>query len=87
MDAYLQEAFGENGNKTYTKEVSYKYVDYLGISSILFAMLVFVLLLYRDMKKDIYALIHVKPLSAMEFLIGKLVAGISVVFGDRKSVV
>lgn len=82
MDAYLQEAFGENGNKTYTKEVSYKYVDYLGISSILFAMLVFVLLLYRDMKKDIYALIHVKPLSAMEFLIGKLVAGISVVFGE-----
>ena len=49
-------------------------------------MLVFVLLLYRDMKKDIYALIHVKPLSAMEFLIGKLVAGISVVFGatDRQ---
>lgn len=81
MDDYLQDTFGKNGNKTYTKEVSYKYADYLGISSILFAALIFVLLLYRDMKKDIYALIHAKPLSAMKFLGGKFAAGISVVFG------
>ncbi len=81
MDAYLQENFGTNGIKTYTKEVSYKYADYLGISSILFAVLVFVLLLYRDMKKDIYTLIHAKPLSAVAFLGGKFVAGITVVFG------
>lgn len=81
MDVYLQETFGVNGKKAYTKEVAYKYADYLGISSILFVILVFVLLLYKDMKKDIYTLIHAKPLSAITFLGAKLVAGLGVVFG------
>lgn len=79
MDAYLQENFGEGEKTTYTENLAYKYADYLGITSVLFTVLVFVLVLYRDMKKDIYALIHVKPMRAVTYLAGKMIAGVGTV--------
>ena len=72
MQIYLQDSFS---NKTFTKSFSYKYSDFLSIGSILFAIIVFTLMLSRDMKKDIYSLLHTKPLTGRQYVFSKLFAG------------
>lgn len=77
MEEYLEKVFHD---RTYTESFAYKFSDYLGIGSILFTVVVFVLILARDLKKDIYALIHVKPLEAWNYIIGKMIAGVGFVY-------
>ena len=59
MEEYLGNVFHD---RTYTESFAYKYSEYLGIGSILFTVVIFALILARDLKKDIYALIHAKSL-------------------------
>lgn len=77
MEEYLGTVFHD---RTYTKNFAYKYSDYLGIASILFTVVIFVLILARDMKKDMYALIHVKPIRGRDYIIGKIAAGVGFVY-------
>lgn len=80
LERVLKLHLGEKGTDTYTNQFAYKYSDFLGISSILFTILVFVLALIRDMKKDIYGLIHTKPVEGSVYLGAKMSAGIGAVF-------
>lgn len=76
MQQYLNTVFQED---TYTNYFARKYADYLGISSILFTMIVFSILLMRDMRKNIYSFIHTKPVSGCAYVLGKYFTGISFV--------
>lgn len=73
MKNYLQNAFQD---RTFTKSFSYKYSDFLSIGSILFTIIVFSILLSRDSKKDIYLLLHTKPITGKTYILSKLAAGI-----------
>lgn len=72
MQEYLKNTFSE---KMYSASFSYKYSDALGMGSILFTIIVFSILLVRDMKKDSYSFLHTKPFRGRTFILGKLVAG------------
>ena len=73
MQQYLQRIFKD---ETYTSYFSRKYADYIGIASILFTIVVFSILLMRDMRKNIYSFIHTKPISGFSYVAGKYVTGI-----------
>lgn len=77
MQEYLEKAFHD---KTYTSCFAYKYSEYLGIGSILFTVVVFAVILAKDLKKDIYALIHVKPICGRSYVIGKILSGVGFVY-------
>ena len=76
MEQYLDHIFQKD---TYTNYFARKYADYLGISSILFTMIVFSILLIRDMRKNVYSFIHTKPISGRTYVLGKFFTGISFV--------
>lgn len=76
MQQYLNTVFDK---QTYTALFARKYSDYLGIASILFTMMVFTVLLMRDMKKKIYSFIHTKPISGRKYVLGKLFTGVILV--------
>ena len=76
MEQYLDYIFQKD---TYTNYFARKYADYLGISSILFTMIVFSILLIRDMRKNVYSFIHTKPISGRTYVLGKFFTGISFV--------
>ena len=76
VQQYLDSVFQE---ESYTSYLGRKYADYLGITSILFTISVFVILLMRDMRKSIYSFIHTKPISSRNYVLGKYIAGISMV--------
>lgn len=77
MNQYLEEAFS---NRTFTKSFAYKYSEFLSLGSVLAAIILFVMLISRDMRKDIYSLLHTKPFTGKEYILGKLIAGVSVVY-------
>lgn len=77
MQQYLENAFRE---RTYTSSFAYKYSDFLSIGSILFTAIIFLLLLARDMKKDIYSLIHTKAITGVKNIFNKFFAGIIYVY-------
>lgn len=77
MEEYLGNVFHD---RTYTESFAYKYSEYLGIGSILFTVVIFALILARDLKKDIYALIHAKSLCGRNYIIGKMIAGVGFVY-------
>lgn len=76
VQQYLDSVFQE---ESYTSYLGRKYADYLGITSILFTISVFAILLMRDMRKSIYSFIHTKPISSRNYVLGKYIAGISMV--------
>lgn len=53
----IEEAFS---NRTFTKSFAYKYSEFLSLGSVLAAIILFVMLISRDMRKDIYSLLHTK---------------------------
>lgn len=61
----------------YSNYFSRKFADYLGVYIIFYAILMFAFLFIRDSKKDIYELLHTKPLKASEYIIGKIIGGMS----------
>ena len=68
VQQYLDSVFQE---ESYTSYLGRKYADYLGITSILFTISVFAILLMRDMRKSIYSFIHTKPISSRNYVLGK----------------
>lgn len=73
MEKYLKKIFTQ---ESYSKSVSYKFIDYLGIGIIYFSIIVFLFVFIRDMKKDMYNLVHTKPISASSYIITKLLSGL-----------
>lgn len=73
MKNYLTELFKDS---TYTENFSFKYVDYLGVGLVYFSIIVFMLVFMKDMKKDIFSLLHTKPISGISYVITKLFAGL-----------
>lgn len=61
----------------YSNYFSRKYEDYFGVYIIFYAILMFAFLYIRDSKRDIYELLHTKPLKAGEYIIGKIIGGMS----------
>lgn len=61
----------------YSNYFSLKYADYFGVYIIFYAILMFAFLFIRDSKRDIYELLHTKPLKAREYIIGKIMGGMS----------
>lgn len=59
----------------YSNYFSRKYADYFGVYIILYAILMFAFLFIRDSKRDMYELLHTKPLKAREYIIGKIIGG------------
>lgn len=73
MQEYLRETFSKS---TFPESFSFKYIDYLGISLIYLSIITFVLIFMRDMKKDIFSLLHTKPISGVSYIMTKLLAGL-----------
>jgi len=72
VNEYMESRMEE---ETYTDYFSRKYVDYLGVYILFFVIVLFAFLFYRDMKKDIYELIHTKPISSFQYITGKVIGG------------
>ncbi|MBE5968264.1 MAG: ABC transporter permease [Lachnospiraceae bacterium] len=64
---------------TYSNYFSRKYADYLGVYIIFYAILIFAFLFIRDSKRDIYELLHTKPLKAWQYIFGKLFGGMAAI--------
>ena len=77
MEAYLSSVFSR---RSYTESLSYKYIDYLGIGLVYFSIIVFMFIFMRDMKRDIYSLVHTKPISSFSYIFTKLFAGLIPVY-------
>ena len=77
MEAYLSSVFSR---RSYTESLSYKYIDYLGIGLVYFSIIVFMFIFMRDMKRDIYSLVHTKPISSFSYIFTKLLAGLIPVY-------
>ena len=71
---YIEASLKEH---TYSNYFSRKYADYLGVYIIFYAILMFAFLFIRDSKRDIYELLHTKPLKAWQYIIGKLFGGMA----------
>lgn len=69
---YMESSMEE---EAYTSYFSRKYVDYLGVYILFFVIILFAFLFYRDMKKDIYELLHTKPISSFRYIAGKVMGG------------
>jgi len=72
VNGYMESRMEE---ETYTGYFSRKYVDYLGVYILFFVIVLFAFLFYRDMKKDIYELLHTKPISSFQYITGKVIGG------------
>lgn len=73
LKEYLRETFSKS---TFPESFSFKYIDYLGIGLIYLSIITFVLIFMRDMKKDIFSLLHTKPISGVSYIMTKLLAGL-----------
>lgn len=71
---YIETALKQN---TYTDYFSRKFADYFGLYIIFYAILIFAFLFTKDTKKDIYELLHTKPIKAGQYIIGKIMGGMT----------
>lgn len=69
---YIKESLSE---KTYTDYFSRKYADYMGVYIIFYAIVIFAFLFMKDSKKDIYELLHTKPIKPWQYITGKILGG------------
>lgn len=73
MEDYLSSVFSK---RSYTESLSYKFIDYLSVALVYFSIIVFMFVFMRDMKRDIYSLVHTKPISSFSYILTKLFAGL-----------
>lgn len=71
---YIKESLSD---KTYTDYFSRKYADYMGVYIIFYAILIFAFLYMKDSKKDIYELLHTKPIKPWQYITGKIFGGMT----------
>lgn len=71
---YIKESLSK---KAYTDYFSRKYADYMGVYIIFYAILMFAFLYMKDSKKDIYELLHTKPIKPWQYITGKIFGGMT----------
>lgn len=85
-DAKLKKASVEEANEyirnslekgRFTEYFSRKFSDYLGVHIIFYAILIFAFLFIWDTRRDIYELLHTKPMKGRQYILGKLLGGMA----------
>ena len=64
----------------YSYYFSRKFADFGGLFMGFFAVIMLAFLFIRDTKNDIYELLHTKPISAVSYVLGKIIGGFLVMF-------
>lgn len=72
VNMYIKEKCEE---KSYTYYISKKFTDFCGLFFVFYSMIILAFLFIRDTKKDIYELLHTKPIKAKQYIIGKVMGG------------
>ena len=71
-NAFLDQVFKEHGYSWYFAR---KFADFGGLFLIIFAAVVMAFLFLQDTKKDMYELLHTKPVTAAGYVLGKIAGG------------
>ncbi len=75
INAYVQEKLGEHRFSYY---FSRKFADFAGLYMGFFATFMLAALYWQDTRKNTYALLHTKPVSAGRYVLGKAAGGLAV---------
>lgn len=74
VNQYIKERMKE---APYTHYFAEKYADFFGLFMVFYAIILLAFLFYEDMKKNTYELLHTKPVSAFQYVLGKLCGGMA----------
>lgn len=72
INAYIGKKLSE---KTYSEYFAVKIADYLGLAMIFYAIFICVFLFTGDTRRDIYELLHTKPIKSGGYIGGKVLGG------------
>ena len=61
----------------YTHYFAEKYADFFGLFMVFYAIILLAFLFWEDMKKNTYELLHTKPVSAVQYVLGKICGGMA----------
>lgn len=75
INAYLDEKFE---NKTFSFYFSRKFADFTGLFMGFFATIMLSVLFIQDTRKHTYELLHTKPITAGQYVMGKVSAGFAI---------
>lgn len=72
VNGYIKSKLDEHDYSWYFAR---KFSDFTGLYIIFLSMILLASLFIRDMKKDTYELLHTKPITASQFIYGKIISG------------
>ena len=75
INSYIAEKLG---NRTFSYYFSRKFADFAGVFMSFFATVILSVLFMQDTRKNTYELLHTKPVSAGNYLLGKVGGGFAV---------
>ncbi len=76
VNSYLEEKLEEH---PYSYYFARKFTDFCGMLMGFFATVLLAVLFLRDTRKDIYELLHTKPIKASSYILGKIGGGMAVI--------
>ena len=76
VNSYLE---GKLEEHPYSYYFSRKFADFAGLVISFFAVVLLAFLFLRDTRKDIYELLHTKPIKAKSYVIGKIAGGMTAI--------
>lgn len=65
--------------ESYSSYFSRKYVDYFAVCLVFYAIVLFAFLFLKESKKDIYELLHTKPIEPWKYIAGKIAGGLAAI--------
>jgi len=75
VNNYIKQRFNEH---SYSYYISLKFVDYMAVEIGFFCIILFCFSYINDTKKDIYELLHTKPIKPASYVFGKVIGSTSV---------
>lgn len=72
VNEYMKECFE---HENYSWYLARKYADFAGLYIIFFVMILMAFLFIQDTRKSTYELLHTKPVSATQYILGKIMGG------------
>jgi ABC-2 type transport system permease protein len=73
VNQYIKERLEK---ENYSEYFGRKYSDYLGLAIVIYSVILLVFLYIYDYKKDLYELLHTKPLKSWKYILGKTLGGV-----------
>lgn len=73
VNVYIKEKLSE---ERFSQYFGRKFADYMSVSIVFFSMVMLVFLCAKDFERDMYELLHTKPIKSYQFIIGKILGGI-----------